>query len=247
MKYVIGFVALILVSLNAAAQPPEYKDLQILYADGNYEKLVREGEKYAEKEKTKKDAYPYLWMAKGLYKISLSGTDDEKFKNAYKDAIKFLSKGFKNDLKYNEGAVLADEQKFISEFQMSLYEMVNNDLSSGGFKKAKSWALKYNKITSNQLGALYLMGACKYFDGDKPGARADWLEADKQLKEVESIASWSDADKAFLKAGVLYSAKALKQGRQEDKAKDLVGKVAQWFEDDPDWQNDYDDIVNGTE
>ena len=237
----------VLMGLTANAQPPDYKDLQILYADGDYEKLVREGEKYTGKDKTKRDALPYIYMAKGLYKISLSGTDDEKFKNAYKDAIKYLGKGMKYDLKYNNGASLADESKFISEFQLSLFETINNEMTAGSYKRGKSWAIRYNKITENKVGAMYLIGACKFFDGDKPGARTDWLEGGKLLEGIESIEGWSEADQSVLKAGILFSAKALKQSRQEDKAKDLVGKVAQWYETDPDWQSDYDAIVNGTD
>ena len=48
----------------------------------------------------------------------------------------------------------------------------------------------------------------------------------------------------MLKLGVLYSAEGLKKSRQESKAKALLGKVGQWFEDDDDWQTRYDEIVN---
>ncbi|MFN5910701.1 MAG: hypothetical protein ACK45H_05135, partial [Bacteroidota bacterium] len=66
------------IFLTLNAQPPKYDDLKILYADANYEKLVKVAENYSLKEELKKDALPFLWLAKGLYKISLSGTDDEK-------------------------------------------------------------------------------------------------------------------------------------------------------------------------
>lgn len=96
MKKLILIIAL-LASKVMFAQGPEYNDLRILYADGTYEKLVKASEKYTLSEKTKKDPAPYMWMARGLYKISLSGTDDEKYKNAYKDAIGVLGKSIKYD------------------------------------------------------------------------------------------------------------------------------------------------------
>ncbi len=233
-----------MLTLFANAQPPEYKDLRILYADKNYEKLIKVAEKYTLKDKTKKDILPYIWMAKGLYKISLSGTDNPEFKNAYKDAIKYLGKGIKYDIKYNDGMTAMDEKEFIDMFQLTLFETINNELAAGSFKRGKGWAIKYQKVTTNLVGCKYMIGACMYLDGDKPSARENWREAENMLKEIESIENWSEGDKKVLKYGVLYSAAALKKTRQEEKAKQLLGKVAQWFENDPDWQTDYDDIVN---
>ncbi len=245
MKHILTLISLLTISLIGRAQSPDYTDLRILYADANYEKLAKEAEKYTNDDKTKKDILPYIWLSKGLYKISLSGTDDEKFKNAYKDAIKFLGKGIKYDLKYNDGATIEEEREFIDQFQMSLYELIINEIGAESYKRGSAWAIKYQKISVNTVGSSYIMGACKFFDNDKQGAREKWQEGEKLLEEIESIENWSDADKNMLKMGVLYSAKAMIKGRQESKAQDLLGKVSQWFENDEDWQTQYDEIVNG--
>lgn len=245
MKQILTIFSFFLFTALSFGQAPEYDDLKVLYADGNYPKLVKAAERYTLKDATKKHILPYIWLSKGLYKISLSGTDDDNFKNAYKDAIKHLGKGMKYDIKYNDGATIAEELEYINLFQASLFEVINNELSSGSFKRGKGWAIKYIKVTQNSIGAKYVLGACAYYDGDKPGARTKWQEADKQLKEIESLDGWSEADRNMLKYGVLYSAAALKKSRQGDKAKALVGKVAQWFESDEDWQELYDSIVNG--
>lgn len=245
MKHILTLICLLTISFIGRSQSPDYTDLRILYADANYEKLVKEAEKYTNKDKTKKDVLPYIWLAKGLYKISLSGTSDEKFKNAYKDAIKYLGKGIKYDLKYNDGATMDEEREFIDEFQMSLFELIINEIGAKSYKRGSAWAIKYQKISVNNVGANYIMGACKFFDNDKQGARERWQVGEKMLNEIESIESWSDADKNMLKMGVLYSASAMKKGRQESKAQDLLGKVSQWFEEDEDWQTQYDEIVNG--
>ncbi|MFK7785596.1 MAG: hypothetical protein AB8B56_10800 [Crocinitomicaceae bacterium] len=247
MKYLVAILSFLFLSASAYSQTRQYKDLVILYADGTYDsykKLVKQAEKYTLKDATKKDPKPYFWMAKGLFKISTSGTDDDNYKNAYKDAIKFLGKGIKYDLKYNDGDYTREESEFVSMFQMTLFETANNEISGGGFKRGFSWVLKYSKITNNMVGANYLMGACKYEAADKTTAREYWKKAEAELKTIESIDSWSQADKDMLKYGVLYSAGALKRSRQEDKAKTLVNKVAQWFEEDEDWEALYDEIVN---
>lgn len=232
------------LTLTTWAQGPEYDDLKILYADGNYEKLVGQADKYTQNDKTNKDVIPYFYAAKGLYKISLSGTDDEKFKNAYKEAIGYLGKGMSYDAKYNDGSYTREENEFVSMFQMSLVETVENEISVKSWKKAYGWAIKYQKIAANMAGIYFLQGACKYNDADKTTARDLWKKADAEMAKIESIENWSEADKKVLKLGVLHSAAALKDSRQVDKAKQLLGKASQWFEDDSDWKEKYDEIVN---
>ena len=244
MKNILTILSVLFISTISFSQEPGFDDLKILYADANYEKLVKVAESYTLKDRTKKLTLPYVWLSKGLYKISLSGTDDDKYRNAYKDAIKHLGKGIKYDLKYNEGSTISEEREFIDEFQLSLEEIIENEVASGGFKKAYGWAIKYQKITTNELGAKFVMGACKYEDQDRTTARTLWQEAQKMMEETKSIESWSKADKNMLKIGILYSAAAMTKSRQEDKAKDLLGKASQWFEEDPDWKEKYDQIIN---
>jgi len=244
MKNIFTLLTFIFIASMSYAQPPVYDDLKILYADANYEKLAKIASSYTEKDKTKKDILPYIWLAKGLYKVSLSGTDDPKFKNAYKDAIKYLSKGIKYDMKYNEGSTIAEHKEFIDKFQLSLFEIIDNEISAGGFRKAYGWCIKYNKITTNLVGIKYLMGACKYKDQDKATARTLWQEGDKLLDGLTTTEGWSEADLKTFKLGLLTSAEALKSTRQVDKARALLNKTAQWFEDDADWKERYDEIVN---
>ena len=244
MKNVLTLLCLLFVTQIAFSQAPKYDDLKILYADANYEKLAKVASGYTENDKTKKDVLPYIWLAKGLYKVSLSGTDNEDFKNAYKDAISALGKGIKYDLKETDGAIISEHSEFIELFQKSLFEVIDNELTSGSAQKAYGWAVRYNKITQNEAGIKYVMGVCKYKAEDKTTARSLWQEADAILKTVESIQTWSEADKSMLKIGILRSAAALNDSRQQDKARELLNKVAHWFENDDDWKARYDEIIN---
>lgn len=244
MKNIFILLSFLFTTSLSFGQPPVYDDLKILYADASYEKLAKVAAGYTEKDKTKKDILPYIWLSKGLYKISLSGTDNEKFKNAYKDAIKYLSKGMKYDMKYNEGSTIAEHKEFIDKFQLSLYEVIDNEISDGNFRRAYGWSIKYQKITTNFVGVKYLMGACKYNDQDKPTARTLWQDGSKLLDELKTTEGWSEADLKIFKLGLLSSAEGLQKTRQGDKAKALLNRTAQWFEEDEDWQQRYDEIVN---
>ncbi len=243
MKHIITLVALLFVTQFGIAQ--DYNDLKILFADGNYEKLVKEAEKYTEDDDTKYDPVPYFWAAKGLYKLSLSGTTDEDFKNAYKDGINFLSKGIKYDLKKGDGVAMEDFGDFIDEYRLSLYTRISNEMDALSYKKAYSWAVKYKKISTEGCGINFVIGACKYNDGDKSTARTAWLEAEKLIDELSGVDSWSEADRKMLKLGILQTAKTYKESQQMDKAKSTLNKAAQWFEEDADWKERYDEIVNG--
>lgn len=244
MKNIFILLSFLFIASLSFGQAPAYDDLKILYADANYEKLAKVAAGYTENDKTKKDILPYIWLSKGLYKISLSGTDNEKFKNAYKDAIKYLSKGMKYDMKYNEGSTIAEHKEFIDKFQLSLYEVIDNEISDGNFRRAYGWGIKYQKITTNFVGVKYLMGACKYNDQDKPTARTLWQDGSKLLDELKTTEGWSEADLKIFKLGLLSSAEGLQKTRQGDKAKALLNRTAQWFEEDEDWQQRYDEIVN---
>ena len=240
MKKIIYALLLLFVGLQASAQAPDYDDLKILYADGNYEKLVKVASSYSEKEDLKKDPLPNLWLAKGLYKVSLSGTDDEKFKNAYKEAITALGKAMKLD---KDGSVLADHQEFVEKFQSSLIELIANELSAGDYNKAAGWVVKYYKITRNPVGTKYLDGATKFAKADKGGANTIWKEADAILAKVTSIDEWSEADRAMLQMGILEAAQCYVKAKQKDKAKVLISKVSQWFEDDQEFKTRAEEIL----
>ncbi len=241
MKYILSLLSLCLIALAGNAQPPSYDDLKILYADANYEKLVKVAEKYTDKDDTKKDPIPYYWMAKGLYKVSLLGTEDEAFKNAYKDAINYLGKALKYD---SEGSINSEFEDFVYEFQMSLVERIKNDIAAGDSRKAYVWILKYNKASRNTVGALFMEGANKYASKDRAGARSAWKEAEEELEKLDGLDGFSPADRELLKVGILWTAESYISMRQEDMAKELLGKVAQWFEGDEEFKEKYDEIVN---
>jgi hypothetical protein len=239
MKNVILSILLLSAPYVMYGQAPDYDDLKILFADGKYEKLVDKAVGYTEKDKTKKDPVPYVWLSRGLYKISLSGSSNPNFKNAYKDAIGAMASAFKND---KDGTKLVDHQEFIQEFQNSLAEMIGNELAAGDINKAAGWVAKYYKITKNPVGAKFLDAAAKYKKGDKSSASTLWKEGEAILLRTETIEEWSEADKIMLKIGIMQSAECLVAGKQLEKAKTLMDSIAKWFESEEDYKTKYSEL-----
>ena len=240
MKKLVLIGALLTTKL-LVAQAPEYNDLRILFADGDYEKLVRASEKYTMNDKTKSDALPHMWMGRGLYKVSLSGSDNEKYKNAYKEAIGEVGKSIKYD---KSGDVQTEYAEFYEEFKNSLVETIRNEVEIPDYKKASTWILKYYKINMTSIGAKYLEGVCKYRNSDKGGANTAWKEAETMLKSVSNIDDWSKAEKDMLMLGVMHTADCYVSSKQTEKAKAVMGKVAQWYEGNEEFKTKYDEIVN---
>lgn len=242
MKRLVLGIIFIASSLTSFAQK-SFDDLKILYADGNYEKLVREAEKYCNNDEYKKDPMPHLWMAKGLYKISVTGNDDPVYKNAYKDALGALSKFIKND-KSGEAMSDPDNAEFVDMMQKTLMEQIDNELATDNYRKAYSWIIKYKKISNNLIGQMYLEGASKFKTDDRSSAFTLWKDAESALSKVTSTQDWSETDMKMLRIGALKSAECLVSVKQVEKAKALLNKVAPWFEGDEDFKEAYDAIVN---
>ena len=239
MKKLVAAVFLLFVGL-AKAQGPDYDDLRILYADGNYEKLVAKAENYTTNDKTKKDALPYFWHGRGLYAISLTGEAGDKYKNAFKESVNSVGKAIKLD---KSGEVLKEYDEFIIEYKSAIVERIQNDMDDPKVKNS-AWVVKYYKMDPNSVGAKYLEGFFKFKNNDKSGANLAWKDADTKLKAITSIEGWQEPDKELLKMGALKAAEMYKSMKQVDKARALLGSVKQWYEDDEDFMKEYDEIVN---
>ncbi|MES2590197.1 MAG: hypothetical protein V4622_14565 [Bacteroidota bacterium] len=241
MKKLIALIYLLSFGFTVNAQPPTYDDLLILFADGNYPKLIKEATKYSEKESTKNDAIVYYWMAKAQYKISFIADRDEDYKNAFKDCFGSLNKCLKKD---KQGVIYKEHRDFFSDVKKTLIEAIKNDIELKDYKKAAGWVQKLYKLNPTDLSAKYLEGACKFQASDKGGANALWKEADKSLSTLKSIDDYLDEDRELFKMGIFETCQCFLAMKQVEKAKTLLGKVAQWFEGDEDFKTRYDAIVN---
>ena len=240
MKNVVCLLLVLFSYTLSFAQEPDFDDLTILYADGKYEKLVTSAHKYSQKEHLQKHPLPLMWMAKGLYKISISGTPSEKFNDPYKEAIGCLAKAMKID---KDSSCVNKHKEFVDEFQMSIVERVSNALSSDKFKDASGWAVKYYKITTHPIGPKFIEAAAKFRGGDKGGASAIWKECEKILPSIKDLEDWSDADKDLFVIGIIQTGECYIAAHQEDKAKALFNKVAPWFEEHEAFKTRYDEIA----
>jgi tetratricopeptide (TPR) repeat protein len=241
MKNISLVLCLVSFVFKANSQPPTYDDLLILFADGNYPKLIKEATKYSEKDKSKNDAIIFYWMAKGYYKLSFQADRPDEYKNAFKDCFNAIGKCLKKD---KEGKLYVEYRDFFSDVKKTLVETIKNEIEAKDYRKASSWVNKAYKLTPTDIGAKLLEGVCKFHTGDKGGANAFWIDADKMLAKVTSITDYYPEDKELFKIGIFETCQCYIAMKQIDKAKTLLVKVAQLFEGDEDFKVKYNAIIN---
>ncbi|MEZ4936797.1 MAG: hypothetical protein R2799_04305 [Crocinitomicaceae bacterium] len=244
LTYITAFIFCFL-AVNANAQPPNYDDLLIYFADGDYEKLIKKAEKYTLDDATKSDPIPYMYMAKGFFAIHKNpdGFKEDFTKNAIATATRYAERAKKLD---KEGVLDQDETNsdFISNLKKYWLETIDNEILTGNYGRAFGIVMKYGKLSEGDAGVSYLLGACKFQRNDKNGASKYWEEGDALLAKITSTGDWKSEDYAMLKLGVLETAKALKAYDELGEAQKLLNKVKQWFEDDSEFMDIYNCYVN---
>jgi len=242
--------------LNANAQPPTYDDLVILFSDADYEKLLKKAEKYTQSDKSRKDAIPYLYLSKANFEISKGGEQEEllaKYPRAFKESIKYAGKCIQKD---KEGIVVADNMAHFTNLKVVVTEILRNLAESGDFGRLMGQIPLMIKVDKKDVGAYYLKAAAYYYKKDITGMKKTAKIADEMLKASDpnaftisedddfDLTNKKKADINMLKLGVINYARALVLARQKEGAKDIMGKVKQWFEEDEEFKSVYDEIVN---
>lgn len=236
------FLMLIITGLSASAQPPNYDDLLIYFADGDYEKVVDKAEKYMADDKTKNDALPYLYSAKANFEMSKDQKFLDDFPKAFNDAIGNAGKAIKKD---KDGEMYADNEPFFTTLKEAVVEEIKNMVDAGDYSRLRGSVMKLQRLDPNDVGSYFLLTAAQYQIKDKGSAKITLKEAQLKLDEIQSVDGWREVDFEMMRIGVFEYSLYLVQMRQCDKAKELLNKVKQWFEKDEIFMSKYDEIVNG--
>lgn len=239
---------------NSNAQPPEYEDLIVYFADADYEKLLKKADKYAMGDKTRKDAIPYLYLSKANYEINKEGGELlEKYPRAFKDAVKYAGKCLKYD---EEGNVFKENMAHFTALKASIFETLRILAEAGDFGRLRGQIPLMYKIDNKEVGTIFLQAAASYYSKDRAGMKDNGKKAEEYLAAADpsaytisddddyDLTAKKKIDLELLKLGVTHYCNALVDGRQVDKAKDLLGRIIQWYPEDKEFKEFYDSIVN---
>lgn len=239
-KYILALVCLLGFTYLSKAQPPKYDDLTILFADAKYVKLVDECIKYNDRSSTTQDAYPYLMLAKAYYAISFQGDRSEEFKNAFKSSVNALRKFLRKD---KDGSIAAENNEFIEKVKSTAAESLINEFESQAFRKVRSAASTYTKVSPDNLGAEFINAAASFMQKDASSANFIWKEALPVFLKKTELGTDSPSDIRVYKKGIIATAQCFIQARQMDKAREFLKKGAELIQEE-DFKKEVEALMN---
>jgi hypothetical protein len=209
-KIFFSLMLLNIVSLPTFAQEHPYPELQILFADADYEKLIVKAEKLSLKYPD--EPLPVIYFSMGLHSISKTDkASDPLYANAWKESITKASTAIKLDNKKGKGQLKEGYYKdYILELESEIYEFftieietswyTNKDLTKaqldkdtkmrdkmyGELSKASGFAGTFTKLAPQMaFYNKYFDGAMKFYANDKTTATAKWKEANDLIIAVK--------------------------------------------------------------
>lgn len=253
MKKLLLFIVMGMMGLTGV-YAQNFDDLKSLYVDGKYDKLVDKAEKYTTKEKTMNEPLPYLYMAKGLFKIS----QDERFKNQemYKNAEMDALNKYTQYKKKDKGNIYKDiAEPFMAEVKTQIYEEAQNFYTAKNYKKSIAIIKKIVKIEPENAGCIMLQGLCEYGVKNKSEGKKLIETSVKQIKNIKSINDYTKEDRKMLEYSLIEYTNFLLEAKDFTAAKAAITLGYQYFncKDVPkgedcehqDYEDLYNKVVNG--
>ncbi|HMU14921.1 MAG TPA: hypothetical protein PKE53_13065, partial [Flavobacteriales bacterium] len=135
-SYVLAAIAFLPCLAQAQKQP--YEDLLVRYVDEKYEDCLGKAFMYTEKESTKKDPLPFLYVSMCYYEMSKIDKYRamEEYKKADRDAVKYAEKYRKKDKNKEFFDNYAD---FWSELNIMAQDAGLTAYEDKQYSKAKQW------------------------------------------------------------------------------------------------------------
>ncbi|MFZ5552213.1 MAG: hypothetical protein ACOZCO_03785, partial [Bacteroidota bacterium] len=180
------------------AKAQEYEDLQVLWIDQKYEKLVAKAEKYTTSDKTKNDPLPYLYMCKALYRISQDEKlrEKEQFVKAEGDALNYAVKYKKKD---KSGTYKQDADAFFAEMKKTIFEQTENYYEAKDYKKVLA-QMKKVAVFDDQNGSVWIMkGIAEMELKNKAEALKNFTTGSELIKKISNYNEWYEVDQNFLR------------------------------------------------
>jgi len=270
-----SFLTLFVVSsLGVVAQRPDYEDLNILYAEGKYDKLIKKSEKYQDKDDSKYDPLPYLYMSMAFFEISNDEAwiqKDDSYKRAYSNSLRYAAQFRKKlDRLDNEAEkikILSDNNEYLQRLKGAIMEDVDLYLNQEdkNYRKAVGELKRLVTFAPDDAGAYLLKGVCEYRARNKTISRMDFDSANVILEkinfkldimrmepneELSDIENWKyeiehNPTARMLMHGLIEAAKLWEEERNHEEAVRYINIGFPWFQNYDFYKEHYDKIVNG--
>ncbi len=236
-------------------------DLQQLFADKSFVKLVKKAEDTKVKPKYSNDPTPNIFLAKGYYGMYLKGLKDPQIAEPYEEAISATAAAIEMD---QNGIFNVHVHKaWLDQFQKEVSTnsiFINLEDTDGypTFYTGKDVEKKnqmndemnsgieiYTSISKHPFVARWIEAAIKYNARDFKTANAIYTEEIPKLLKMENLDKLTETDKKVLKTGIMLSAQTLTvRDKNNTKACEVLTKANTWFGEQKDFSQFFEKVYN---
>jgi hypothetical protein len=232
-NFLIVCVVLFFGISHVQSQDENYNDLIFLIIDGDYEKALNKAEKFTNKEKTKRDPVPYLYMSMAQFEMSKREEFAEEYPRAFRDAIKNASKFARYD---RESEYVAEFDNYLTELKLEIMREARYYYEAENWRRSVTYAKYISRIDPDNLSALLLRGVAEVKSKNEYQAKTTFEEADVALNGF-SPGDLSSDELPQLRYTILEYAALQKEVGARERAEPYLTMGREVFAEDPEFAN----------
>ncbi len=224
MKVLLLAITLFTATANVWAQTDaekEYFDLLMMYLDADFEKLLKESEKYMDKDKTKRDPLPYLYASMAYYDISQNSEVDVEVDTRYplREALKLAGKY----IRYDRDAQYQEEGKdYIPKLMMTIKNEAIAKLAEDDDNRASYYFKQILRIDEADYSVMYMEYQLALRENDNYTAKEKKAEFETTVGAINDWAAEPRHKTSFLEYAMLEHADYLVNQGRSDAAKAVL-------------------------
>lgn len=236
-------------------------ELQQLYADQSFIKLVKKAENTKVKPKYANDPTPNIFLAKGYFGMYQKGLKDPLIEDPYEEAIvataaaieidqngifnfhihKAWLSQFQNEISINSIFINLED----AEGHPTFYTGKDNQKKKQMIDEITAGLEIYASISKQPFVARWLEAAIKYNAKDFKTANAIYNEEIPRLMKMENLDKLTETDQKVLKAGIILSAQTLTvMNKNNTKSCEVLRKANEWFGEQKDFSQFYENVYS---
>lgn len=221
MKHQIASIILLLSAAIAPAQKHVYDDLLILYVDEEYTKCVDKGLRYAERNDTRRDALPFLYLSKCHHEMSRLDeyTSQHEYRNADRDALKYAVRFRKKD---KTGEHFHHHEDYWAELNTVAMEAAINHYEAGDHTKAKRIFDRMVGYMPENPGAWRMRALCQEKARQLREAQESHKGFAEAMKGVADLERLPKDQRALLRYALVVEAEQLIAAGEPDRAREVL-------------------------
>jgi hypothetical protein len=233
-KKILTFSLIVLsITVNCQVVGGKYNDLFDKFILGEYQDCLDDALKYTEKDKTRREAEPYLYASMVFMKF-YNDPDYVEFDkdDLLKDALKYAAKFVKYDEKDEESDLLSQNFDPLVESKKLSVELADYFYVEENYRKSAYFLKKYYKV--QEIPELLLtIGNCQILSRNTSEGERNITMALEQLKSNNAAFKNVSLLDVLTAKSFKDQVEFLKANDEKEKANDIINLSAFYFKKDP--------------